>query len=183
MEVSAIINGRPFSGTVPDHELLLDFLRGRGLTGVKRSCEVEGCGAGTVLVDEVPVSSCCYLACDLDGRRVETIEGLVGTEFHEVAVAAFLRHAAVQCGFCTAGMILTAKALLGTSPDEAGEALRGNLCRCTGYRPILDAVTEILTASAAPPLATTAPRRASPAPPAAPSAPAAPSPSRRGATQ
>lgn len=151
MIISAMINGRPFSGDVPDHELLLDFLRGQGLTGVKRSCEVEVCGVCTVLVDDAPVSSCCYLACDIDGRRVETIEGVVGTEFHDAAVAAFLRHAAVQCGFCTAGMILTAKSLASSrvarEPEQIAEALRGNLCRCTGYRPILDAVTELLRAA------------------------------------
>jgi len=130
-QISAVINGKPFEGRVAANELLLDFLREElGLTGVKQSCEVEVCGTCTVLVDGAPVSSCCFLTCDIDGRRVETIEGLAGTAFHRSAVEAFMRHAAVQCGFCSAGMILTAKS--------------GNLCRCTGYRSILDAVTEIL---------------------------------------
>ena len=97
---------------MPAEELLLDFLRDRlGLTGAKQSCEVQVCGVCTVLVDGNPVSSCCYLAADVDGRQVETIEGLAGTDFHRRAADAFMRHAAVQCGFCTAGMLLTAKAL------------------------------------------------------------------------
>ena len=148
--ISAVINGKPFQGQVAAHELLLDFLRDElGLTGVKQSCEVEVCGTCTVLVDGAPVSSCCYLACDIDGRHVETIEGLAGTAFGRSAVEAFMRHAAVQCGFCTAGMILTAKALAERgaepSPEEISRAMSGNLCRCTGYRSILDAITDIVT--------------------------------------
>lgn len=147
--ISAVVNGRPFEGTVAANELLLDFLRDvLRLTGVKQSCEVEVCGTCTVLIDGAPVSSCCFLACDIDGHRVETIEGLAGTPFHRSAVEAFMRHAAVQCGFCSAGMILTAKALaergVDLSPDQISRAMSGNLCRCTGYRSILDAITEIL---------------------------------------
>jgi aerobic-type carbon monoxide dehydrogenase small subunit (CoxS/CutS family) len=147
--VSAIVNGMPFEGTVAAHELLLDFLREQlGLTSVKQSCEVQVCGTCTVLVDGAPVSSCCFLACDIDGRQVETLEGLVGTPFHQYAVEAFIRHAAVQCGFCTAGMILTAKVLadrlVPPSADEISQAMSGNLCRCTGYRSIRDAITEVL---------------------------------------
>jgi carbon-monoxide dehydrogenase small subunit len=153
MRVSATINGAPFSGEVPAEELLLDFLRDRlGLTGTKQSCEVQVCGACTVLVDGNPVSSCCFLAADIDGREVETIEGLTGSEFHRRAAEVFLRHAAVQCGFCTPGMLLTAKALAsrgavaGAVTDRAGiaAAMNGNLCRCTGYRSILDSLTELL---------------------------------------
>lgn len=152
--VSAVINGQPFEGELAPHELLLDFLRDeRGLIGVKQSCEVEVCGTCTVLVDGAPVSSCCFLACDIDGRRVETIEGLAGTAFHSRAAEAFLRHSAVQCGFCTAGMILTAKALADRgapgSREAIAQAVSGNLCRCTGYRSILDAITEILGAQSA----------------------------------
>ena len=110
--VRATINGKPYTAEVPAEELLLDFLRDRlGLTGTKQSCEVQVCGVCTVLVDGDPVSSCCYLAADIDGREVTTIEGLAGSDFHRRAAAAFLRHAAVQCGFCTAGLLLTAKAL------------------------------------------------------------------------
>ncbi len=147
--VRATINGKPFTGEVPAEELLLDFLRDRlGLTGTKQSCEVQVCGVCTVLVDGDPVSSCCYLAADIDGREVETIEGLAGTDFHRRAAGVFLRHAAVQCGFCTAGMLLTAKALAarGLGGDRAGiaAAMNGNLCRCTGYVSVLDSLTEIL---------------------------------------
>ena len=150
--IAAWVNGKPFTGPVAANELLIDFLRERlGLTGVKQSCEVQVCGTCTVLVDGAPVSSCCYLACDIDGRRVETIEGVAGTAFHQAAAGAFLRHAAVQCGFCTAGMILTAKVLadrgLEPAPEEISRAMSGNLCRCTGYRSILDAVTDILRES------------------------------------
>jgi aerobic-type carbon monoxide dehydrogenase small subunit (CoxS/CutS family) len=147
--ISATINGEPFTGEVPAEELLLDFLRDRlGLTGTKQSCEVQVCGVCTVLVDGDPVSSCCYLAADVDGRQVETIEGLAGTDFGRRAADAFMRHAAVQCGFCTAGMLLTAKALAarGTGGDreEIATAMSGNLCRCTGYVSILDSLTELL---------------------------------------
>ena len=122
--VRATINGRPFTGEVPAEELLLDFLRDRlGLTGAKQSCEVQVCGVCTVLVDGDPVSSCCYLAADVDGRQVETIEGLAGTDFHRRAADAFMRHAAVQCGFCTAGLLLTAKALAarGAGDERLGD--------------------------------------------------------------
>jgi aerobic carbon-monoxide dehydrogenase small subunit len=149
-KITATINGAPFAGDVAPEELLLDFLRDRlGLTGAKQSCEVQVCGVCTVLVDGNPVSSCCFLAADIDGREVETIEGLAGSDFHRRAVDAFMRHAAVQCGFCAPGMLLTAKALAsrGHRPhtrDEIAAAMSGNLCRCTGYRSILDSLTELL---------------------------------------
>jgi aerobic carbon-monoxide dehydrogenase small subunit len=147
--LSATINGAAVSAEVEAQELLLDFLRDRlGLTGAKQSCEVQVCGVCTVLVDGDPVSSCCFLAADIDGRQVETIEGLAGSDFHQRAVRAFMRHAAVQCGFCTPGLLLTAKALAGRGVsgdrDEIAAAMSGNLCRCTGYRSILDALTEVL---------------------------------------
>jgi len=147
--VQATINGGRFDGEVAPQELLLDFLRDRlGLTGTKQSCEVQVCGACTVLVDGNPVSSCCFLAADVDGREVETIEGLAGSEFHRRAVEAFMRHAAVQCGFCTPGMLLTAKALARQGLDgdraEIARAMNGNLCRCTGYHSILDSLAELL---------------------------------------
>jgi aerobic carbon-monoxide dehydrogenase small subunit len=149
VSISATVNGAPFTGHVAPEELLLDFLRDRlGLTGVKQSCEVQVCGVCTVLVDGNPVSSCCYLAVDIDGRQVETIEGLANTDFHQRAAGVFMRNAAVQCGFCTAGMLLTAKALAarGLSGDRAdvAAAMNGNLCRCTGYVSLLDALVELL---------------------------------------
>ena len=147
--ITATINGRRFRGEVEDNELLIDFLReDLGLIGARQSCEVEVCGSCTVLVDGLPVSSCCYLACDLDGKVVETIEGVVGTAFHEVLADAFVRHAAVQCGYCTPAMVLTAKSLLDderlTDEESLRRAMRGNLCRCTGYRAILDALMDVI---------------------------------------
>jgi carbon-monoxide dehydrogenase small subunit len=170
--VAATINGAPFSGEVPAEELLLDFLRDRlSLTGTKQSCEVQVCGVCTVLVDGNPVSSCCFLAADIDGRDVLTIEGLLTTDpdFHRRAAEAFARHAAVQCGFCTPGMLLTAKALAvrtqaaadrtqaaadrtqaAADCNQIAAAMNGNLCRCTGYRSILDSLTELLAGQSAP---------------------------------
>ena len=148
MEVNITLNGRRVRSEADPHELLLDFLRGRfGLTGAKRSCDVQVCGACTVLVDGAPVSACCYLACDADGRDVLTIEGLVEQAEFVRLEDAFTRHAALQCGFCTPGMLLTVAALLQTgeltSVEEIKRGLAGNLCRCTGYRGIVEAVSEL----------------------------------------
>jgi len=142
--VDAVVNGRKFTGEIKDHTLLLDFLRDElDLTGVKRSCEVQVCGACTVLIDGKPVSSCCTLAIDIDGTSVETIEGVVDTEFFDRASSAFLEYAAVQCGFCTPGFVLTLKWLDSedhpSSPESLEEQLRGNICRCTGYKSVLEA--------------------------------------------
>ncbi len=149
MEISLRVNGEEVAAAVEPQELLLDFLRdGLGLTGAKRSCDVQVCGACTVLLDGQPVSACCTLAWEARGRDVVTIEGLAaGTELAALEDA-FTRHAAVQCGFCTPGMVLTVQALLdaGELPgDEAGikRALSGNLCRCTGYKSIVEAVREL----------------------------------------
>ncbi len=148
MRIEPRINGAPTSLDVQPHDLLLDVLRERlGLTGAKRSCDVQVCGTCTVLVDGLPTSACTYLAVETDAREVTTIEGLRDTPQHDRIAAAFTRHAAVQCGFCTPGMVLTIHAL-----DEAGDLgdpetvrreLAGNLCRCTGYRAILEAVAEL----------------------------------------
>lgn len=142
--LETVVNGRRFEGEVEDHTLLLDFLRDQlGLTGTKRSCEVQVCGACTVLVDDRPVSACCSLAVDIDGARVETIEGVADSGFFEDASAAFLSRAAVQCGFCTPGFVLTLKWLEQQGDtrnrEHLKERLRGNLCRCTGYKGILEA--------------------------------------------
>ena len=123
-------------------ELLRDRL---GLTGTKVSCEMQVCGACTVLVDGGPVSSCTTLACDLDGAEVLTVEGLArGRDLHPVQEA-FMSANALQCGFCTPGFIMMAVALLDAYPDcdrdEVREWMDGNLCRCTGYAPIETAVT------------------------------------------
>jgi aerobic carbon-monoxide dehydrogenase small subunit len=146
--ISFRLNGQAASAEVRAEELLLDFLRDRrGLTGAKRSCDMEVCGACTVLVDGAPVSACCYLASEVDGHEVLTIEGLSALPAFAALEDAFIRHAALQCGFCTPGMLLTIHSLLedGALETEASirEALSGNLCRCTGYRAILDAVREL----------------------------------------
>jgi len=139
------VNGRRVALEVPTHALLLDVLRDRlELRGAKRSCDMQVCGACTVLVDGAPVSACSYLAVEADGREVLTVEGLGTPEALHPLQQAFVDHGAVQCGFCTSGMLLSAKALLDEQPrpTEADvlHHLRGNLCRCTGYRKIVDAV-------------------------------------------
>lgn len=148
MRVELQVNGTPVVREIEAQELLLDFLRHRlGLTGAKRSCDMQVCGTCTVLVDARPVSSCCFLAADADGREVLTIEGLAEQPEFERLADAFMRHAALQCGFCTPGMLLTVAALLDTgeltSVDEVKRGLAGNLCRCTGYRGIVEAVCEL----------------------------------------
>ena len=139
------LNGRAVALEVPAHALLLDVVRDRlGLKGAKRSCDVQVCGACTVLVDGAPVSACTYLAAEVDGREVLTVEGLADGDALHPLQEAFIEHGAVQCGFCTAGMLLSAKALLDEDPaptrERIEEFLRGNLCRCTGYRKIVDAI-------------------------------------------
>ncbi len=142
------MNGRVAVRDVPPQELLLDFLRDRlGLTGAKRSCDVQVCGACTVLVDGLPVSSCCYLAAHADGAEITTIEGLAERPEFTRLEEAFTRHAALQCGFCTPGMLLTVSSLLESgelaSHDAIKRNLSGNLCRCTGYRSIVEAVADL----------------------------------------
>jgi aerobic carbon-monoxide dehydrogenase small subunit len=148
MRLELRVNGNPVVREIEPQELLLDFLRDRlGLTGAKRSCDVQACGACTVLVDGRPVSSCCFLAADGEGREVLTVEGLAERPEFERLEETFTRHAALQCGFCTPGMLLTVDALLETgeltSVAEVKRSLAGNLCRCTGYRGILEAVCEL----------------------------------------
>jgi carbon-monoxide dehydrogenase small subunit len=148
MRIALDLNGAPATLDIEPQEFLLDVLRDDlGLTGAKRSCDSQVCGACTVLVDDAPVSSCSYLAAETEGRRVTTIEGFRETPAFEPIAAAFTRHAALQCGFCTPGLVLTIHALLedGELVDEASirHGLAGNLCRCTGYRAILDAVQDL----------------------------------------
>jgi len=124
--------------------LLLDFLRELGLTGAKPSCEMQVCGTCTVLLDGLPVSACTTLAMEIDGRKIETIEGLSENDRLHPLQAAFIESFGFQCGFCTPGMILAAKALLDRDPRPNREAIlhwmEGNICRCTGYESILRAV-------------------------------------------
>lgn len=143
--VTMTVNGNRIEIGVGDEETLLETLRQRlGLTGTKQGCDLGDCGSCTVLLDGQPVLSCLTLAADVQGREVTTIEGLShGEDLHPVQ-RAFHEAGAVQCGFCTPGMVLTAKALLDThaAPDRdtIRKALSGNLCRCTGYVKIVNAV-------------------------------------------
>ena len=144
-----VVNGERSELVVPAHELLLDTLRERlALTGAKRSCDVQVCGTCTVLVDGEPVSSCTYLTCDADRREVLTIEGFAESpEFAEFE-RAFTDRAALQCGFCTPGFVLTLKALRDAgelrSRDDVIDGLDGSVCRCTGYKSIVEAAEALL---------------------------------------
>ena len=153
--VSLFINGSEFTVPVRPNLTLLDLLRRElGLTGTKAGCEAGDCGACTVLLDGDPVNACLVLAIETDGRTVTTIEGLGrGAELDPVQQA-FIEHGAVQCGYCTPGMVLTARALLDRNPDpteaEVREAIAGNLCRCTGYVKIVDAIRAMARAGIQP---------------------------------
>ena len=140
------VNGRAYPVEIEPGRNLLSVLRGEvGLTGAKEGCDDSECGACMVLLDGQPVNSCSYLALQADGREIVTIEGLAGPdgELHPLQQA-FLDQGGVQCGFCTPGMLISAKALLDRNPspdeDEIRLALSGNLCRCTGYSGIVRAV-------------------------------------------
>lgn len=145
MEIDVTVNGRRHALRIEPCELLVDTLRDRlGLTGTKRSCDVQVCGACTVLVNGDVVSACTYLTYEARGKDVLTIEGLArGEELHPMQQA-FIDHAAFQCGFCTPGMILAATSLLREIPrptvEEIKHYMRGNICRCTGYKKILEAI-------------------------------------------
>jgi aerobic carbon-monoxide dehydrogenase small subunit len=148
VEIRLSVNGQEIEREVASQELLLDFLReSLGLTGAKRSCDVQVCGACTVLVDGLPVSSCCFLVAQADGAEVTTIEGLAERPDFARLEETFTRHAGLQCGFCTPGMLLTVSALLEAgelgSEDAIKQNLSGNLCRCTGYRGIVEAVADL----------------------------------------
>jgi carbon-monoxide dehydrogenase small subunit len=145
VNVRVVVNGRERELDVAPHALLLDVLRDDlGLKGAKRSCDTQVCGACTVLVDGLAVSACTYLAIETDGSSVLTVEGLADGESLHPLQRAFLETGAVQCGFCTSGMLLTARALLDEhatpTRDDVLHYLRGSLCRCTGYLKIVDAI-------------------------------------------
>ena len=145
--LSLTINGNPWSGEVPVEETLLEFLRLRlELTGTKRSCESEVCGACTVLVDDRPVSSCNYLAFEADGRSVLTIEGVAQGDTLDPLQQAFIRNIGAQCGYCTPGQIMAAKSLLMENPrptrQQIAEWLAGNICRCGAYGAIAQSILE-----------------------------------------
>ena len=145
VRVALTVNDEVHEALVPVHKTLLEVLReDLGLTGTKHGCELGECGTCTVLVDGQPVLSCLALPLETEGQRITTIEGLAdGARLHPLQQA-FAELGAAQCGYCTPGILLTAAALLNERPNptrqEVKEALAGNLCRCTGYTKILDAV-------------------------------------------
>jgi aerobic-type carbon monoxide dehydrogenase small subunit (CoxS/CutS family) len=144
MEFCVQVNGESKQWTIAPGDLLLDVLRREGYFGVKRGCESGECGACTVLVNGKPINSCLMFAAQAEGCEILTIEGVEQSGKLDPLQEAFLEYGAVQCGFCTPGMILSAKALLAEHPDpteaEVREALAGNFCRCTGYLKPVEAV-------------------------------------------
>ena len=145
--IKLIINGQTEELLVPSNMTLLHVLRDQlGLTGTKNGCEAGECGACTILVDGEPVNSCLALAVELDGREITTIEGLSSNGKLTPLQQAFADLNAVQCGYCTPGMLMAATALLRRNPKPSQEdiqkAMVGNLCRCTGYQRIIDAIME-----------------------------------------
>ena len=144
-EINCLVNGEPYSIVIDTREILLDTLRYRlGFTGPKEGCGNGNCGSCTVVLNGVTVNSCLTFAVEADGGEVTTVEGVaVGGQLHPVQQA-FIDNAALQCGFCTPGFIMSAKALLERNPHPSEEeirlALSGNLCRCTGYDKIVRAV-------------------------------------------
>ena len=143
--IKLFVNDKEYELFVALNRTLLEVLRDDlCLTGTKRGCDSGHCGACTVLLDRKPILSCITLACEVDGRQIQTIEGLAKDgELHPVQKA-FVEHGAIQCGFCTPGMILSAKALLESNPsptiEEIKKGISGNLCRCTGYVKIIQAI-------------------------------------------
>jgi carbon-monoxide dehydrogenase small subunit len=141
------VNGEWQEVAVTPRLTLVEAIRDKiGLTGTKASCESGTCGACTVLVEGRPVLACLTLAIECDGKRVDTVEGLADGEKLSVLQEAFLDQGAVQCGFCTPGMLMSATALLGAHPkptrEQINKALEGNLCRCTGYNAIVAAARQ-----------------------------------------
>lgn len=144
-DINITLNGDPVTVRVEDHWTLLRAIReGMGLTGTKEGCGNGECGACTVILDGRPVNSCMVLAVEAEGREVRTIEGESDGENLSALQQAFIDEGAIQCGFCTPGMVMSARALLMRNPDpseeEVTEAICGNLCRCTGYKPIVSAI-------------------------------------------
>jgi len=145
VEIVLNVNKINYNVAVEPQRTLVEVLRDTlGLTGTKKSCNEGECGACTVLMDGKPAASCLVLALDAQGKEITTIEGLSeGEKLHPIQEA-FVKHAAIQCGFCTPGMVLSAKALLDENPNptaaEVRKGISGNLCRCTGYQQIVDAI-------------------------------------------
>ena len=145
--IQLTVNGRPVEALVEPNRTLIQFLReDLGLTGTKHGCGLGDCGACTVILDGQPVNSCLVLAISANGREVLTIEGLAENGKLHPVQQAFVDRGSIQCGFCSPGMILSAKALLDTNPNPTEQEIRmaisGNLCRCTGYQKIVEAIGE-----------------------------------------
>jgi carbon-monoxide dehydrogenase small subunit len=146
--VTIFVNGRPISAPVEAHESLLDFLRNKArAVEVKCGCNQGDCGTCTVLFQGKAVKSCLVLALQAGGKEVKTIKGFAGDPLMEQLQESFVRNGAIQCGFCTPGMLITSYAFLQANPSPTREEIRtaisGNLCRCTGYKKIIDAIEEI----------------------------------------
>jgi carbon-monoxide dehydrogenase small subunit len=142
------VNGTPWSGEVNVEQTLLGFVRDRlGLKGTKRSCESQVCGACTVLVGNQAVSSCSYLAWEAAGKEILTVEGLAQEETLDPVQDAFVKYGAIQCGYCTPGMVMMVKALLNENPHPSRQEIRswlnGSLCRCSAYVSIEQAVLDL----------------------------------------
>jgi carbon-monoxide dehydrogenase small subunit len=142
------INDHPYEVAVESNQTLVDLLRYQiGLTGTKKGCEMGDCGSCTVIMDGKAVNSCLVLAIQADGRDIQTIEGMETNQGLHPVQEAFVEKGAIQCGFCSSGMILSAKSLLDKKPNpsetDIRRALSGNLCRCTGYQKIIEAVQSI----------------------------------------
>lgn len=150
MKIHLRVNNRDYRPDVPADEHLLDTLRNLGFTGVKRGCNEGTCGTCVVLLDGRSVNSCVVFSATCEGREVTTIEGIGDVDHPHPIQKAFVEAGAVQCGFCTPGMVLSTKALLDRNPTpteaDIKEALDGNLCRCTGYVKIVDGVKRAATA-------------------------------------
>ncbi|BDF69305.1 (2Fe-2S)-binding protein [Oscillospiraceae bacterium] len=148
-QVELTVNGVPQTFLVTADELLVDTLREQGgYTSVKRGCDNGECGACTVIMNKKAVPSCMVLTVEADGAEITTVEGLAQADILHPIQQAFLDNGAIQCGFCTPGMVLTTKALLDENPhptdEEIREALQNNICRCTGYVNILKAVKSLI---------------------------------------
>ena len=146
--IAISVNGQWMKAEVTALDTLLEVLRNRfGALDVKNGCGQGDCGVCTVLLDGVAVNSCLTLAVQADGREVTTLKGLGTPDDPHPLQESFVRHGAIQCGFCTSGMVLTAKALLDENPTPSREQIRegisGNLCRCTGYTKIVDAIEDV----------------------------------------
>ena len=146
--ITCVVNGDTVTREIEQNMTLLRFLRDElQLTGTKEGCGEGDCGACTVLVDGLSVNTCLYLAVLADGKEILTIEGLEKNGEMHVIQEAFIRHGAIQCGFCSPGMIMSVKHLLDETPNPTEEEIRrgmsGNLCRCTGYQQMVDAIMDV----------------------------------------